>query len=188
MNRVPPVPRFSGPGQPRSHLPDPHQNFRRQAASNCTRRVASISTSTRSRVSSASCTSCSMRRSSCEAGLCTPGVSTKTICAAGCTPFSRRHLHHPDDAIARRLRLGRDNSHLLARKGVQQRAFAHIGPAQNCNESRFQTSRSPFLLSRTDRSNAAAERQNATASVPHPFPRILRERVGKRNPVELPNR
>ncbi len=28
-----------------------------------------------------------MRRSSCDAGLCTPGVSTKTICAAGCVPF-----------------------------------------------------------------------------------------------------
>ena len=29
-----------------------------------------------------------MRRSRCEPGLWTPGVSTKTICAAGCTPFS----------------------------------------------------------------------------------------------------
>src|ERR1035441_1169239 len=28
-----------------------------------------------------------MRRSSCELGLCTPGVSTNTICAAGCTPL-----------------------------------------------------------------------------------------------------
>src|ERR1017187_3955592 len=28
-----------------------------------------------------------MRRSRCEPGLWTPGVSTKTICAAGCTPF-----------------------------------------------------------------------------------------------------
>src|SRR5580704_9100983 len=29
-----------------------------------------------------------MRRSRCDPGLCTPGVSTNTICAAGCTPFS----------------------------------------------------------------------------------------------------
>src|SRR6266567_9417688 len=28
-----------------------------------------------------------MRRSRCEPGLCTPGVSTKTICAAGCMPL-----------------------------------------------------------------------------------------------------
>src|SRR5580658_868592 len=39
--------------------------------------------STTSRDSSASCTSCIMRRSSCVVGLCTPGVSTSTTCAAG---------------------------------------------------------------------------------------------------------
>src|ERR1700760_2155009 len=38
---------------------------------------------TTSRDSSASCTSCIMRRSSCVVGLCTPGVSTSTTCAAG---------------------------------------------------------------------------------------------------------
>ena len=45
--------------------------------------VTSTRNSTASRDSSASCTSCIMRRSSCVSGLCTPGVSTSTTCAAG---------------------------------------------------------------------------------------------------------
>src|ERR1700733_1222006 len=50
-------------------------------------RVASSISNTISRCSSASCTSCIMRRSNCVLGLWTPGVSTKTICAAGYLPF-----------------------------------------------------------------------------------------------------
>ena len=87
-----------------------------------------------------------MRRSSCEAGLCTPGVSTKTICAAGCLLLARGHLQHANDAVARGLRLGRDNGDFLARQGIEQRAFAHVGPAENGNKSRFQTYRSPSLI------------------------------------------
>src|SRR5665213_474905 len=51
--------------------------------------VASTMKSTASRDSSASVTSCIMRRSSCVAGLCTPGVSTRMTCAAGwpASPF-----------------------------------------------------------------------------------------------------
>ena len=49
--------------------------------------------------------------------------------------FARRHLHHAGDAVARGLRLGRDNGHFLARERVQQRAFAGIGPAENGNKS-----------------------------------------------------
>ncbi len=45
--------------------------------------------------------------------------------------LARGHLQHADDAVARRLRFGRDNGDLFARKGVHQRAFAGIGPAEN---------------------------------------------------------
>jgi hypothetical protein len=45
------------------------------------------------------------------------------------------NLDDPGNAIARSLRLGRDNGHLLARQSIQKRAFACIRPAQNRNKS-----------------------------------------------------
>ena len=60
--------------------------------------------------------------------------------------LARRHLHHARDAIARGLRLGRDNGDLLAGERVQQRAFAGVGPAENGDKSRFQMGES--LLTR----------------------------------------
>ena len=80
-----------------------------------------------------------MRRSSCEPGLWTPGVSTKTICAAGLVSFVRGDLDHAHDAVARGLRLGGDNGHLFAGEGVEERAFADVGPAENGDESGFQS-------------------------------------------------
>ncbi len=47
----------------------------------------------------------------------------------------RGHLDHAHDAIARGLRLGGDNGHLFAGEGVEQRAFADVGPAENGDES-----------------------------------------------------
>ena len=40
-----------------------------------------------------------------------------------------------DDAVARSLRLGRDDAHPLAHQGVHQGGFAHIGPADDVDES-----------------------------------------------------
>ena len=56
----------------------------------------------------------------------------------GMNLLARSHFQHADDAVARGLRLGRDNGDLFAGERVQQRAFAGIGPAENCNKSRFQ--------------------------------------------------
>ena len=42
------------------------------------------------------------------------------------------------DAVARGLRLGRDNGHLFAGEGVEQGAFAHVWAAENGDKSGFQ--------------------------------------------------
>ncbi len=52
--------------------------------------------------------------------------------------LARRHFQHAENTVARGLRLGRDDGHLFAGQRVQQRAFAGIGPTENCNKSRFQ--------------------------------------------------
>src|ERR1039458_4752093 len=49
-----------------------------------------------------------------------------------------RDLDHAHDAIARGLRLGGDDGPLFGGKGVEERAFADVGPAENGNKSRFQ--------------------------------------------------
>jgi hypothetical protein len=45
--------------------------------------------------------------------------------------FARRNLDHPGYAVAGGLGLGGDNGHFFAGKGVEQRAFAHVGPSEN---------------------------------------------------------
>jgi hypothetical protein len=53
--------------------------------------------------------------------------------------FTRCDFHDTRNAVARRLRLGRHDGHLLAGERVQQRTFSGIGPAENGNKSRFQS-------------------------------------------------
>ncbi len=94
------LPRTHGPLASRKLLPDVTARAAVSSASSPCRGVTAVSalaagashppeTPPASRDSSASCTSCIMRRSSCVSGLCTPGVSTSTTCAAGrpATPF-----------------------------------------------------------------------------------------------------
>jgi RimJ/RimL family protein N-acetyltransferase len=50
----------------------------------------------------------------------------------------RRHFHHAHDAVARGLRLGSYDGYLFAGEGVEQRAFADVGPAEYGYESGFQ--------------------------------------------------
>ena len=47
----------------------------------------------------------------------------------------RRNFDHANNPVARGLRLGRDNGHLLARKRIQKSALAHVRPAENGNKS-----------------------------------------------------
>ena len=45
------------------------------------------------------------------------------------------NIDDPEDAVARRLRLGRDDGELLPDQRIQQRALARVGPAKDTNES-----------------------------------------------------
>ena len=68
-------------------------------------------------------------------GLVHAGSVDKDDLCRGMNLLARFHFQHSDDAVARGLRLGRDDGDLLAGKGVQQRAFAGVGPAENGNKS-----------------------------------------------------
>ena len=59
----------------------------------------------------------------------TPGASGRVHALA------RGNLDHSGDAVAGGLRLGGDDGHLFADEGVEQRAFAHVGPAENGDKS-----------------------------------------------------
>lgn len=69
----------------------------------------------------------------------------------GICALVRGDLDHTHDAITRGLRLCRDDGYLFAGEGVEERAFAHVGAAENCYESGFQSGVVlPLLLSRID--------------------------------------
>ena len=57
--------------------------------------------------------------------------------------LARRNLDHSGDAVAGGLRLGGDNGHFFAGEGVEQRAFAGVGPAENGDKSGFQRGNAP---------------------------------------------
>jgi hypothetical protein len=54
-------------------------------------------------------------------------------------PLASRHFHDAGDAVARCLRLGRDNGHLFPDEGIQQGALAHVGASDDGDESGFQS-------------------------------------------------
>ena len=107
------------------------------AASSCTRRLASISTSTTSRVSSASWTSCNMRRSNCDAGLWHSRRIDKNDL--------RRRMNFlrasTSNTPMMRLRVVCGFAVTMATfspvRAIHQRAFAGVGPTQNGNKSGF---------------------------------------------------
>ena len=72
------------------------------------------------------------------AGLVDAGRIDKNDLRGGMNPFARRNLDHSRDSVAGGLRLGADNGDFFTGKGVEQRAFAGVGPAQNGDKSRFQ--------------------------------------------------
>ena len=72
------------------------------------------------------------------AGLVDAGRIDKDDLRGGICAFVRGDLDHAHDAIARGLRLGGDDGHLFAGEGVEERAFADVGPAENGDESGFQ--------------------------------------------------
>jgi len=83
------------------------------------------------------------------AGLVDAGRIDKNDLRGGIRALVRGNLDHAHDAIARGLGLGGDNRHLLAGEGVEERAFADVGPAENGDESGFQrVVVLPLLLSR----------------------------------------
>ena len=52
--------------------------------------------------------------------------------------FARGQFHHAFNAVAGGLGLGGDNGDLFTAEGVQERALAHVGPAEDGDESGFQ--------------------------------------------------
>ncbi len=52
--------------------------------------------------------------------------------------LARCNLDYADDAVAGGLRLGRDDCDLFAGEGIEERAFADVGTAENGNKSGFQ--------------------------------------------------
>ena len=63
------------------------------------------------------------------------GRIDKDDLCGGMRAFVCGHFDDAGDAIPRGLRLGGDNGNLFASEGVEQRALAGIGPAQNGDES-----------------------------------------------------
>src|SRR5271157_4410648 len=72
------------------------------------------------------------------AGLVNAGSVDKDDLRRRMDALARRNLDHSNDAVAGGLRLGGDDGHLFAGKGVEQRAFADVGPAENGDKSGFQ--------------------------------------------------
>ena len=56
----------------------------------------------------------------------------------GMHTFARGDFDHAGNAVARGLRLGRNNGDLFAGEGVEQGAFAGVRSAENCDKSGFQ--------------------------------------------------
>ena len=69
------------------------------------------------------------------AGLVDAGSIDKDDLRGGICVFARGNLDHAHDAVARGLRLGGDNGYLFAGEGVEERAFADVGPAENGDKS-----------------------------------------------------
>jgi hypothetical protein len=69
------------------------------------------------------------------AGLVHPGRVYKHNLRRLLFSFARRRLKHAQNAIARGLRLGRDNGHFLAGQRIQQRAFPHVRATDNSYKS-----------------------------------------------------
>src|ERR1700728_3659666 len=61
----------------------------------------------------------------------------------GMHAFAHGDFDHARNAIARGLRLGRNDRNLFAGEGVEQRAFAGVGPTEDGNKYRFQGSIAP---------------------------------------------
>ncbi len=69
------------------------------------------------------------------AGLVDAGGIDKDDLRGGIRVLVRGDFDHAQDAIARGLRLGGDDGYLFAGEGVEEGAFADVGPAENGDES-----------------------------------------------------
>ena len=69
------------------------------------------------------------------AGLVNAGRIDKDDLRCRMLALARRHLDHSGDAVAGGLRLGGDDGDFFAGEGVEQRAFAGVGPAENGDKS-----------------------------------------------------
>ena len=67
-------------------------------------------------------------------GRCTPGRSKSTA-------WPRSVVEDADDPVAGGLRSGRDDGHLLADQGVEQRALARVRPPDQCDRPRVRLGR-----------------------------------------------